>query len=63
MPANIQAFFVRIIDGHLFLTRQSNNYLVWLGQKEHIEALDDCQLEQLVAYRLAFDERCCKSVS
>jgi hypothetical protein len=58
-----EAYYVRIIDGHLFLTRQSNNYLVWLGLKAHVEALDDDSLRLLIAYRLAFDAQCCKSVS
>jgi hypothetical protein len=62
MP-HYEAFYVKIIDGHLFLIRKSNHYLVWLGQKEHVEALDDDSLQLLVSYRLSFDEQCCKSVS
>jgi hypothetical protein len=36
---------------------------VWLGQKEHVEALDDEHLELLVRYRLAFDAECCRTVN
>jgi len=63
MPAHYESFLVRLIDGHLFLQRKSNHYLVWLGQREHVEALDDEGLALLVQYRLAFDAECCKTVS
>ena len=63
MAARFQAFYVTETDGHLFLQRKTNSYPVWLGKKEHVVELDAEHLQMLVEYRLAFDARCCKSVS
>lgn len=57
-----QQLAVVIFDEHMFVYRSSNQHPVWLGRKDHVNALDPEQVYILLQYRLAFDERCCARV-
>jgi hypothetical protein len=58
-----QYLLIHDIEGHLYLQRASNEYFVWLGLRVHIQALTKAQIADLVAYRLDFDDRCCRQVN